>query len=97
MIKTMDILENTSSPCCVPEEEIEVGGSSQLCIAVKHNTAVPDFSEIGLSKGKTGQGRSELCIIMKSNYTSLPDNIVTGRRSQLLIYKYIAIPTALAS
>ena len=56
-----------------PEEETGLQGNSELCIAVKYSTAIPDFSP---SKEDTctaprQQGKSEY-----DAHDTIPDNIV---------------------
>ena len=61
--------ENVSSP----EEETGLQGNSKLCINVKYNTAVPDFSSSSKEETEV-QRKSEMCNNTKYN-TTIHDNI----------------------
>ena len=64
-------MENMSENLSSPEEDTGLQGNSKLCINVKYNTAVPDFSS---SKEETElQRKSEMCIDTKYN-TTVPNN-----------------------
>ena len=54
-----DISESVS-----PTAETGLQGKSKLCMDIKNNTALPDFSEnLSPSEEETGlQGKSELCV-----------------------------------
>ena len=52
------------SESVLPTEETGLQGKSKLCMDVKNNTALPNFSEnLSPSEEETGlQGKSELCV-----------------------------------
>ena len=78
-----NISENVSSP----EEETGLQGNSKLCINVKYNTGVPDFSENVEEETAAGfQGKSEYEVQHSTSYLitlSLESNSTIPQSSRM--------------
>ena len=80
MLRMESIPENVS----LPDEEEAGLKASRLCIGVKYNTAVPNFSENILLPEETGsQGKSELCIQISKQCLKTYSSMIIGVEFQI--------------